>query len=333
MKKILFTYLKIIALSLLILPYSLSAQNFQWVKWSPRPGIDSDFDNFNAVAVDDQGNSFMAVQFTGVLNIGNYSFQSNTIEDICILKYAPNGDFIWATAFGSQYWDQVNGMDCDEQGNVYLTGHYFGVLWYGNDSLVGNAGGREMYLMKISADGDFEWAVNGANVWDDDGRDVRAMPGGGVIMCGRAHDTGVIGNLQLNNPNLLFQEFIAYFDDNGVGQWIRGTIPSVAVYSNSRLEIGPDSSIILAFSSNGEFEMNGDTIRPWHYSEFTVSQDMVVQKYTPNGEPIWGWMGGSLGQDLFGGMTIDNLGRVYFTMNSPATSWFGQVIGHAPFTV
>jgi hypothetical protein len=324
MKKSLFTYLKIIALSILILPYSLSSQNFQWVKWSPRPGIDSDFDNFNAVAVDDQGNSFLAVQFTGVLNIGNYSFQSNTIEDICILKYAPNGDFIWATSFGSIYWDQVNGMDCDEQGNVYLTGHYFGVLWYGNDSLVGNAGGREMYLMKISADGDFEWAVNGANVWDDDGRDVRAMPGGGVIMCGRAHDTGSIGNLQLNNPNILFQEFIAYFDDNGVGQWIRGTIPSVTVYSNSRLEIGPDSSIILAFSSNGEFEMNGDTIRPWHYPEFTINQDMVVQKYTSNGEPIWGWMGGSLGQDLFGGMTIDNLGRVYFTMNSPATSWFGQ---------
>ena len=324
MKKGFFIYLKIIALSLLILPYSVSAQNFQWVKWSPRPGIDSDFDNFNAVAVDDQGNSFMAVQFTGVLNIGNYSFQSNTVEDICILKYAPNGDFIWATSFGSQYWDQVNGMDCDEQGNLYLTGHYFGVLWFGNDSLVGNAGGREMYLMKISADGDFEWAVNGANVWDDDGRDVRAMPGGGVIMCGRAHDTGVIGNLQLNNPNLLFQEFIAYFDDNGVGQWIRGTIPSVAVYSNSRLEIGPDSSIILAFTSNGEFEMNGDTIRPWHYPEFTINQDMVVQKYTSNGDPIWGWMGGSLGQDLFGGVTIDNLGRVYFTMNSPMISWFGQ---------
>lgn len=302
----------------------MSAQNFQWVKWSPRPGIDSDFDNFNAVAVDDQGNSFLAVQFTGVINIGSYTLEANTVEDVCIIKYAPNGDFIWATAFGSQYWDQVNGMDCDEQGNVYLTGHYFGVLWYGNDSLVGNAGGREMYLMKISADGDFEWAVNGANVWDDDGRDVRAMPGGGVIMCGRAHDTGSIGNLQLNNPNILFQEFIAYFDDNGVGQWIRGTIPSVTVYSDSRLEIGTDSSIILAFSSNGEFEMNGDTIRPWHYPEFTINQDMVVQKYTSNGDPIWGWMGGSLGQDLFGGMTIDNLGRVYFTMNSPATSWFGQ---------
>ena len=324
MKKSLFTYLKIITLSLLILPYSLSAQNFQWVNWSPRPGIDSDVENFNAVAVDDQGNSFMAVQFTGVLNIGNYSFQSNSVEDICILKYAPNGDFIWATSFGSIYWDQVNGMDCDAEGNLYLTGHYFGVLWYGNDSLVGNAGGREMYLMKISADGDFEWAVNGANVWDDDGRDVRAMPGGGVIMCGRAHDTGSIGNLQLNNPNLLFQEFIAYFDDNGVGQWIRGTIPSVTNYSNSKLEIAPDSSIILAYSSNGEFEMNGDTIRPWHYPVFTINQDMVVQKYSSSGDPIWGWMGGSLGQDPFGGLAIDNLGRVYFTMNSAMTSWFGQ---------
>jgi hypothetical protein len=317
-------YYRVIKLLLLIFPFGLSAQNFEWVNWSPRQGVDSDVDNFNEVATDLQGNSFLAVQYTGLLNIGAYSFQSNPIDDICIMKYGPNGEFIWATSFGSIYWDQVNGMDCDEQGNLYLTGHYFGVLWYGNDSLVGNAGGREMFLMKISADGEYEWAVNGANVWDDDGRDVKAMPGGGVVMCGRARDTGFMGNLQLDNPNLLFQEFIAFFDDDGVGQWIRGTIPSATTYSNSKLEIGPDSTIVLAFSGNGEFEMNGDTIRPWHYPVFTINQDMVIQKYSPNGDPLWGWMGGSLGQDPFGGVAIDNLGRIYFTMNSALTSWFGQ---------
>jgi hypothetical protein len=303
---------------------TLSSQNFQWVNWSPRPGVSSDFENFNKVAVDPDGNSFLAVQFAGNLTIGNYSFESNFVEDICILKYAPNGDFIWAKAIGSQYWDQVNGMDCDEQGNLYITGHYFGVLWYENDSLVGNAGGREMFLMKILADGQVAWAVNGANVWDDDGRDVRAMPGGGVIMCGRAHDTGHIGNLQLNNPNLLFQEFIAYFDDNGIGQWIRGTNPSVVTYSNSKLEIGSDSSIVIAYSSGGPLEVNGDTLQPWYYPEFSANQDLIVQKFSRTGDPIWGWIGGSLGQDLYGGLTIDNLGRVYFTMNSPMTSWFGQ---------
>jgi hypothetical protein len=99
-----------------------------------------------------------------------------------------------ATAFGSQYLDQVNGMDRDEQRNLYVTGHYFGVLWFDNDSLVGNAGGREMFLMKILADGQVAWAVNGADVWADDGRDVRAMPGGGVVMCGRACDSGWFGN-------------------------------------------------------------------------------------------------------------------------------------------
>ncbi len=327
MKKSLFTYLRIIALSLLILPYSLSAQNFQWVNWSPRQGLDSDYDNFNAVAVDPSGNSYLAAQFSGILNIGSYSFQSNFVEDVCILKYAPDGQFLWAKAIGSQYWDQVNGMDCDAEGNLYLTGHYFGVLRYGNDSLVGNAGGREMFLMKIEPDGDVAWAVNGANPWDEEGTDVRALPGGGVVMSGRARTTASIGNLQLVDTTLLMVEFIAAFSDDGLGQWIGICGPagsSSLTYSNSNLENGADSSIYIAYSGYNEIYLNGDTIRPWYYPEFSANYDVIVQKWSSTGQPIWGWIGGSYGQDLFSDFTVDQLGRVYAGINSPMVNYFGQ---------
>ena len=54
---------------------------------------------------------------------------------------------------GSLYWDQVNGMDCDAEGNLYLTGRYFGVFRYAGDSLIGNAGGSELFLLKVTPDG------------------------------------------------------------------------------------------------------------------------------------------------------------------------------------
>lgn len=318
--------IKIILFLLLTLAEAATAQNFEWLRWSPRPGIDSDVENFNTIACDPFGNTYLAVQFTGVLSIGSYSFQSNPIEDICILKYDSSGQFIWAKAIGSQYWDQVNGMDCDAEGNVYLTGHYFGILNYGSGTLVGNVGGREMFLIKLTPDGDVAWAVNGANPWDEEGTDVRALPGGGVVMSGRANNTAYIGNLQINNPDLVMQEFIAVFDNDGVGQWIRSCGPSGSsslYYSNATLECGTDGSIYLGYTGSFEFVMNGDTIRPWFYPEFSANYDVIVQKWTSNGDPVWGKIVGSLGQDLYGDIDVDAEGRVYSTMNSPMDSYFG----------
>lgn len=309
----------------LFLSTTLVAQNFQWVNWSPRPGVDSDVENFNSVAVDAEGNSFLAVQFSGVLAIGGYSFQSNFVEDVAILKYNPDGDLLWAKAFGSLYWDQINGMDCDEQGNLYLTGHYFGVLWYDNDSLVGNAGGREMFLMKIQPNGDVAWAVNGANPWDEEGTDVRALPGGGVVMSGRARSTAFIGNLQILDTTLLMVEFIAAFNADGVGQWVGICGPAGSgslTYSDSQLEIGPDSSIFIAYKGSSYVLVDQDTVRPWYYPEFSANPDVIVQKFSPDGVKNWGWIGGSLGHDLFGDFTVDPEGRIFLGMNSPMMIFF-----------
>ena len=298
-------------------PINSIAQSFEWLQWSPNSGQNSDYDNFNAIATDPFGNTFMAVQFTGVLDIGEYSFQSNPIEDICILKYDVNGEFLWAKAMGSLYWDQVNGMDCDENGNLYLTGHYFNVFWFDNDSLIGNAGGREMFLMKLLPDGQVDWVVNGANPWDEEGTDVRAMPGGGVVMSGRARNTAYIGNLQLDHPEYLMQEFIAYFDDNGVGQWIRSGGPTGAsslFYSNAKLEIGPDSSIFMGYSGSDDIILNGDTIRPWYYPEISYDDDLILQRWSSEGEPLWGWVGGAIYYDFFGDIGVDSQGRLYASM-------------------
>lgn len=311
---------------LLFCSLTLQSQNFQWVNWSPRPGVDSDVENFNAVAVDPFGNAYFAVQFTGIITLGTFSYQSHSVEDVCIVKYDSSGQLLWAKAFGSPYWDQVNGMDCDAQGNLYLTGHYFGVLDYGSDSLIGNAGGREMYLMKMQADGTVAWAVNGANPWDEEGTDVLALPDGGVIMSGRARTTAYIGNLQIDEPDMLVVEFMARFNSDGVGEWVHACGPagySSLTYSESNLELGPDTTIYIAYRGGGDIVLNGDTIRPWYYPEFSANFDIVVQRWNANGTPLWGYVGGSLGQDLYGKLAVDPLGRAYVGINSPMDVYFG----------
>ena len=72
------------------------AQGWQW----QRDLLTNSAENFNAMACDNDGNVFAAVQFNNLLQIESYSFQTNPIEDVCVVKYDSLGNVIWAEAFG-----------------------------------------------------------------------------------------------------------------------------------------------------------------------------------------------------------------------------------------
>ena len=126
------------------------SQNFEWAKWFQ---TDSDEDNFNAVCTDDSGHVFVAIQFNAVMTVAGETFSSASVEDVLIIKMDSTGNAIWANQISSLYWDQVNGIDCDAEGNVFITGHYFGNLTVENTTMLGNAGGREFFLIKYNKDG------------------------------------------------------------------------------------------------------------------------------------------------------------------------------------
>ena len=299
-------------------PSNFSAQNFAWANWY---ATNSDEDNFNAVCTDDSGNVFLAIQFNNLITVAGESFQTAPVEDVLIIKMDSLGNAIWANQISSPYWDQVNGMDCDSEGNLYLTGHYFGNLTVENTTMVGNAGGREFFLIKYNKDGQLLWTVNGANIWNEEGTDVIATADGGVIVSGRGNNTAQYGNLTLLNPGTgwYMQEFVAKYDANGTGEWIHSCGPTNSTnefYSKAKLEISNDDAFYIGYTGSGEFVFYGDTIRPNYYPEFSAGYDAVIEKWSLSGEPLWAWTGGSLGSDLIEDISVDHLGRVYTSFNS-----------------
>jgi hypothetical protein len=298
--------------------FKASSQNFEWAQWF---ATNSDEDNFNAICTDDSGHVFLAIQFNNVMTIAGETFQTAPIEDVLIIKFDSLGNGLWANQISSPYWDQVNGMDCDAAGNLYLTGHYFGNLTVENTTMLGNVGGREFFLIKYSKDGQLLWTVNGANPWNEEGTDVMATPDGGVIVSGRGNNTAQYGNLTLQSPNpdWYMQEFVAKYDANGIGQWIHSCGPTNSAnefYSKSKIEMAPDNHFYIGYTGSGEFVFYGDTIRPNYYPEFSAGYDAVIEQWTLDGEPQWAWTGGSLGSDLFEDIAVDHLGRVYGSFNS-----------------
>jgi hypothetical protein len=305
--------MKSIVLLLLALLIMNSATGQTWL-WQQRFDTNSDADNFNALAVDDFGNVYTAVQFEGLLSIGSYSFQSNSIEDVCLTKMDSSGNVLWALAFGGLYWDQVNGMDCDTEGNVYLAGHFMTSMQIADQTIVGSTG-RDIFVMRINADGTLGWVQQGSNVWDEEASDLKVDGNGDVIISGAANNTAVIGGMQLfsADPSIFFQGFVAKFSAQGDPIWLQsaGAIEySSSSYTQSALAIGPDNSIHYTDMRLGGIDFAG-IVDPG-----PDDINVILLKWSSEGMPLMGWVGLSDFNDFMHDVAVDQQGRIYLAVTA-----------------
>ena len=301
----------------------LSAQGWQW----QRDLLTNSAENFNAIACDNDGNVFVAVQFNNLLQIESYSFQTNPIEDVCVVKYDSLGSVMWAQAFGGLYSDQINAMACDSAGNVFVVGHFTSELFYFNTSIAGSTG-RDIFIMRINADGTFGWIQTASNIWDEEATDVVVTQQGDIVVSGAANNTSFIAGMELISdlPNVFMQEFIAKFSNDGTPLWIRSagaTDYTSSAYSQSCLALGPDGSIHLAIPRSGGLIFAGQELAGPAFN------NTVILKWDSEGNPQWGWVGLSDGNDFLKDIAVDNQGRVYSVITTTMSSSFGG----QPFTV
>lgn len=299
------------------------AQGWQW----QRDLLTNSADNFNAIACDNDGNVFAAVQFNNLLQIESYSFQTNPIEDVCVVKYDSLGNVIWAEAFGGLYSDQINAMACDSAGNVFVVGHFTAELFYFNTSIVGSTG-RDIFIMRINADGTFGWIQTASNIWDEEATDVVVTQQGDIVVSGAANNTSLIAGMELISdlPNVFMQEFIAKFSNDGTPLWIRSagaTDYTSTAYSQSCLALGPDGSIHLAIPRSGGLNFAGQEVTGPAFN------NTVILKWDSEGNPQWGWVGLSDGNDFLKDIAVDNQGRVYSVISTTMSSSFGG----QPYTI
>lgn len=310
-------YAVVFVIMCMVSTLQVSAQGWQW----QHNLLTNSDDNFNAMTCDNDGNVFVGVQFNNLLQIGSYSFQTNPVEDVCVVKYDSLGNVVWAQAFGGLYWDQINGMACDAAGNVFVVGHFFAELFYYDTSVAGSTG-RDIFIMRINADGTFGWIQTGSNIWDEEATDVVVTAQGDIIVSGMANNTSIIAGMELISdvPNVYMQEFIAKFSNDGTPLWIRSagaTDYSSNSYSRSCLALGPDGSIHLGIPRSGGLNFAGQV------TEGPGVSNTVILKWDADGNPLWGWVGLSDGNDFLRDIAVDNQGRVYSVISTVMSSTFG----------
>lgn len=149
-------------------------------------------DESRSITTDDLGNVYTTGYFAGNVDFdpgaGTTSLTAAGGDDIFVQKLNSSGDFLWARILGNALNEYGNAIDVDLSGNVYITGEFQGTVDFdpgnGTNDLIA-AGGKDVYVQKMDANGNFIWARSFGGTFLDEGRSICVDNTGDVYTTGR----------------------------------------------------------------------------------------------------------------------------------------------------
>lgn len=202
---------------------SVLSQNF-WGKTTTSSNTNEAID----VETDASGNSYVAGYYTGGTNFDNsLSIASQGANDIYVAKYDPSGSIIWLKHFGGTFSDRPSDLALDNQGNIFITGEYFGQIVFGITTLNSVSNSKDIFLVKLDNAGNVVWAKSEGGTDSENAFGITLDGLNNVILTGQFKGTSQIASQTVNSmidpttsaPN--FDIFIAKYNASGLPQWLR----------------------------------------------------------------------------------------------------------------
>lgn len=194
--------------------------NYDWV--IEYGGEDGERDN--RIAVDNDNNVYVCGGFRGTRNFGNTTLTSTGKKDIYVAKYDEDGNFIYVKRAGGNYSDRANDLIVDDYNNVYVTGEFRDICQFDTITInnYGGPKGRDIFVAKLSENGDWEWATKaGSKKGSDKGMGIDVNSQGNVFVSGQFSSEAKFGQLEVDSNGDSVQLFLAGIDTLGVWRWVK----------------------------------------------------------------------------------------------------------------
>lgn len=263
----------------LIANMPLFAQNtLDWVQLLGGNGSDY----VSKIVVDQQANIYGIGQFSDSLN----QVPSFGNTDILIFKYNSTGQLLWVKQLGSIGEDLGKDIAINNNGDLFITGHYRNTLYYDNDSLI-SAGNTDAFVAKLDLQGNISWIKSMGNTGFETGTSIACDLLGNSYVAGTFEDSLAVDNQNLQTYGSL-NNFILKLDPSGNLSWHNSlSTPSFDNLKDIQLDANGNVYLVGHFrtvllGSLGQLNSNGD-------------QDALLLKLDANGQLLW-WknQGGAL---------------------------------------
>ncbi len=261
-----------------------------------------------ATAADSEGNIYTAGQFAGTAKFDHITLSTSpTTRDAFVVKYNNNGNVVWAKQFGGTWSDNFQDVAVVD-GNVYVGGEYGSSNFMIGNTTFQNAGGTDVMLVKLDANGNVLWAAQANGPGTDELASVVVDPAGAVYVTGDYTGTHISLTSFYTITNAGVRDaFVAKYSPDGVVQWLKqigGTgddkIEDLVFYNNTLAGAGWFNSPTMT--------INGFTI-----TNASSRYDVLVFKMNPaNGLSSWvERYGGAEASEWANSLTVDNFNYLY----------------------
>jgi hypothetical protein len=179
------------------------------------------------VAVDSGDNIVLGGKFVGSINFGGGALTSisTMASSAYLVKFAATGAYVWARVYGETYGVTVAGVAVDSNGNIYMTGEFYGSVDLGSGTLTVYGGyGNNPYLAKYAADSTPQWSMaltgpgsyvystavaadSSGNVWVTGYFTSTLNVGGGVTLTSAGGQSMFVGKYSSSGAYLWSQSF------------------------------------------------------------------------------------------------------------------------------
>jgi hypothetical protein len=273
-----------------------------------------------SIALDNLGNIYAAGGFSGTVDFdpgsGVSALTSPWYTSIFVAKYDQNGDLVWVKSTHGAAYNGSNSVATDDFGNVYTTGHFTGVADFDPDIGVYNltsAGSPDVFVQKLSPDGDFMWARRMGGTFNDYGHEILVDNQGNVVVSGDFSltldlDTAAgVASITSNGDQDIF---LLKLDANGNLIWLK------QIGGN-----GDDRSLKIAVNATGDIYNVGyfndsvdfDPGLATNTLSSAGGQDAYIQKLNADGDLLWVQQIGGNSADWGTAVTIDSDENVYLS--------------------
>jgi len=274
-------------------------------EWSQRFG-DTGEDAGFAVATDGAGNVVITGLFQQGISFGGRFHGAKGTFDIFLVKFDPNGAYLWSKTFGMTPSGGYNGIlnargvAADGLGGIAMAGYFQGTMSFGGAPLT--AVGSGLFVAKYDASGVHVWSrALGAN-GPEDSFGLAADGSGNTIITGAFAGSMDFGGgllISVGGSDIV----IAKYDANGAHLWSR------------RLgSLGNDYGVDVAVDGAGGFAVTGLFSGAVNFGGATLTSvgatDVFLAKYNADGVHQWSRRMGGTNFDDVAGVAVNAAGDV-----------------------
>ncbi len=239
----------------------------------------------------------------GYVVAGNTKFFTND-TDGWILKLDSYGNIEWQKTYRKRGFDLISSIQPNEDGGYVVCGTT-------NSS---GAGGSDLWVLKLDAEGNVLWQKTYGGSGNDEGRTIRTAPDGGYIVAGKTTSFGA-GGADL---------WVLKLDENGTVMWQK-TYGDSDYEGFSSMDVTSDGGCVIAggYSERWDawvlkLDASGNVEWQRTYGRHIEGDDANAIQQTSDGGYIVGgtvWTSRSIHNDLWV-LKLDSEGKVNFDPDS-----------------